>query len=263
MQHFFTPFLIAVQFLTRLPVSFLLDKKEIYTADNTARSLKYYPLVGAIIGLILIVFVILLNYFATGHTAYVAVLTLFLWVVLSGGLHLDGVADMADAWVGGLGDKEKTLRIMKDPTCGPFGVIAIVLALLLKLVFIYELLSINPLLISLSPLLSRSMVVILLMFTPYARSQGMGLELGVRTYQFINISSVIIFSATSLFWLASLTSVVVFISVLVISILFYILFRFNVVQRIGGVTGDVAGAFIEYMELIILFGLVTFSFILL
>ncbi|PWQ89005.1 adenosylcobinamide-GDP ribazoletransferase, partial [Enterococcus faecium] len=61
-----------------------------------------------------------------------AALLLTLWVLLSGALHLDGLADSADAWLGGFGDRERTLRIMKDPRSGPIAVVTLVLVLLLK-----------------------------------------------------------------------------------------------------------------------------------
>jgi adenosylcobinamide-GDP ribazoletransferase len=61
-----------------------------------------------------------------------AALLLTVWVLLSGGLHLDGLADSADAWLGGFGDRERTLTIMKDPRSGPIAVVVLVLVLLLK-----------------------------------------------------------------------------------------------------------------------------------
>ncbi len=256
---------MAVQFLTRLPVSFLLKPSNlqngIYTANNQSRSLKYYPLVGFIIGLLLLGFILVLQYIAANHTLYIAALTVFLWVVLSGGLHLDGVADMADAWVGGLGDKDKTLRIMKDPTCGPFGVIAIVFALFLKFVFVYELIAINPYLILLPPLLSRSTVVALLMHIPYARVQGMGYDLNAAVDKNKNTVSVIISIAVSIFLLIKFSNVIMLLGLLLICTLFYYAFTSNVVKRIGGITGDIAGAFIEYMELVVLFSIVTLIFV--
>ena len=61
-----------------------------------------------------------------------AALLLTVWVLLSGALHLDGLADSADAWLGGFGDRERTLTIMKDPRSGPIAVVTLVLVLLLK-----------------------------------------------------------------------------------------------------------------------------------
>ncbi len=65
---------------------------------------------------------------------------LVLWIWLTGGLHLDGLADTADAWVGGFGDKARTLEIMKDPSCGPIGVLSLVIVCILKWSALYVLL---------------------------------------------------------------------------------------------------------------------------
>jgi len=261
MKAFLIPLFISLQFLTRLPVSFLLRSNEshtdIYTPDNMARTLKYYPVVGLIIGATLVSLVLLLQTFAPSHTLYMAGLVGVLWILITGGLHLDGVADMADAWVGGLGDKEKTLRIMKDPVCGPFGVLAIVLVILLKVIFIYELLSFNFYLIFLPPLLARIWVIVLLMTTPYVREQGMGSNLVSSVQKLKNIFSILIFSTLAFVFLSLLLNISIAVLLVLISGLFGFFYRMQIMQRLGGITGDVAGAFIEYMELMILFGMIT------
>lgn len=265
MKTVLIPFFIAMQFLTRFPVSFLLKQKEtladIYTPDNMACTLKYYPLIGFIVGAALLLLILILQSFAQHHTFYIAGLVVILWVLITGGLHLDGVADMADAWVGGLGNKEKTLTIMKDPVCGPFGVIAIVFVILLKVIFIFELLNIDFYLILLPPLLARTWVVVLLMVTPYVREQGMGSRLVSNTQKQKNSASVGIFFVLAFVLLALLTSTAVSVAIVLIGALFAYVYRMKVTQRLGGVTGDVAGAFIEYMELIILLSFVTLSLI--
>lgn len=260
-----TPFLITLQFLTRLPVTFILNKisdsdplqDNIYTPGNMSRTLKYYPVVGFIVGAALILLILILQMFAQYHTFYIAGLAVTFWVLITGGLHLDGVADMADAWVGGLGDKEKILKIMKDPVCGPFGVMAIVFVIILKTIFIFELLNINFYLILIPPLLARSWVVVLLMITPYVREQGMGSNLIAIEQKHKNIISVIIFSILLFVLLSFLVSIAISLFIVLISVLFAYLYRMKVMQRLDGVTGDVAGAFIEYMELIVLFSMVT------
>lgn len=233
------------------------DPADIYTSENISRTLKYYPVVGFIVAILLLLSVYVLQSFAQSHTLYVATVVVALWVFITGGLHLDGVADMADAWIGGLGDKEKTLTIMKDPVCGPFGVIAIVLTILLKLVFIYELLSVSAFLIFFAPLLARIWAVVLLMVTPYVRANGMGAELNSSEQKNKNIVSILIFFVLSLVGLNFLIPTSLMLILVMLCIVFFFLFRFKVVQRVGGVTGDIVGAFIEYMELMILFSLVT------
>lgn len=261
MKTLLTPFIIALQFLTRLPVSFLLKQNseadEIYTSDNMSRTLKYYPVVGLIVGATLLLLIFILQSFAQYHTFYIAGLVVALWVFITGGLHLDGVADMADAWVGGLGDKEKTLEIMKDPACGPFGVIAILFVILLKVIFIFELLNINFYLILLPPLLARAGVVALLMLSPYVRTNGVGSDLVSAEQKNKNISSIILSFALAFIVLSSVIGMVISLVIIFISVLFAYLFRMKVIQRTGGITGDISGAFIEYIELVVLFCMAT------
>ena len=117
-----SPFWIALQFLSSLPIRL----PGMPQPQELGRSLLFYPLVGVLFGLLL--------YGVSGLLADAplmlhAALLLTLWVLLSGGLHLDGLADSADAWLGGFGDRERTLTIMKDPRSGPIAVVVLVLVL--------------------------------------------------------------------------------------------------------------------------------------
>src|SRR5690606_17654127 len=104
------PLLIALQFLTRLPVRL----PRMPTAEESGRSLLWYPWVGLLIGAVLLLGHGLLNGVSSGPQAEVL---LARWVCRSGGLHLDGPADTAAGWVADYGDRERTLASMKDPTC--------------------------------------------------------------------------------------------------------------------------------------------------
>jgi len=160
-KNMIRPFFIALQFLTRLPVRISSAPDEI----SVAYSLGYYPLVGLIIGAIL----------TSAAWVLSAGLLLLVWVFITGGLYLDGLADSMDAWVGGLGDREKTLAIMKDPYCGPAGVVSIVLLLLLKFVALHTIMeSGNLTIILLAPLFGRAVLLPLFLTTPYVRSNGLG-----------------------------------------------------------------------------------------
>lgn len=105
------PFWIALQFLSSLPIILPGMPKP----QELGRSLLFYPLVGVLFGAVLWgVSALLAGIPLMLHAA----LLLTVWVLLSGGLHLDGLADSADAWLGGFGDRERTLTIMKDPRSG-------------------------------------------------------------------------------------------------------------------------------------------------
>ena len=158
------PFLAAIQFLTIIPVSRSFDDEVV------AKSMLYFPLVGVVVGLLLVVIASL-----SDAPMIAAVFTLIIWVLISGGLHLDGLADSADAWAAGRGNAERALEVMKDPRCGPFAVTALVLLLLTKFAALTVILE-NDVLVALlvAPVLGRTAVLVLYPTTPYVRENGMG-----------------------------------------------------------------------------------------
>lgn len=222
----------AFGFLTRLPVPRIA-----FLPGTQAGSLKWYPLVGAVLGGLL-----------AGATALAwtvlppipaAAVVLVAWVALTGALHLDGLADSADAWIGGMGDRARTLAIMKDPRSGPVGVVALVLVLLLKFSALATLA--DPWLLVLPPLLGRAAIVAWFLTTPYVRVGGLGDPLrgapatGCRVALGMAVLSVPFFGTSGLLaFLAALAAGG--------------LWRRAVVQRLGGFTGDTAGALVEIVE---------------
>ena len=162
------PFIIALQFLTALPMR-IADPPD---AKATGNSLLYYPLVGLLIGILLAGLAWLLS---DAPALVAAALLLTVWVAVTGLLHLDGLADSADAWLGGLGDRERTLAIMKDPCCGPAGVVTLVQALLLKFAALAYLVPNGHWeILIVIPVLGRTAVVWLFLTTPYVRPHGLG-----------------------------------------------------------------------------------------
>jgi len=231
-----TSWWIALQFLTRLPVTLA----GMPTPEQVGRSLLFYPLVGLLIGLLLFAVQCLL-----GDSAVLlqAALLLALWVGISGGLHLDGLADSADAWVGGFGDKQRTLDIMKDPRSGPIAVVVLVLLLLLKFAALVALLENGSgLLVVLVPWLARCLLPLLFMTTPYVRAGGLGQALAEHLPRrqlpwvlAINAWAMLLFGWSAL--LALLVAGGVFIWL-----------RSLMRKRLDGTTGDTAGALLEIAE---------------
>ena len=237
------PLLIALQFLTCLPVR-LNGKPE---PQQVGKSLLYYPLVGLLIGSLL-----WLLDMALGSSAapLKAALLLTAWVALTGALHLDGLADSADAWLGGGGDRERTLAIMKDPRSGPAAVVVLVLLLLLKFVALWVLLAEGgELALLLAPVLGRSAVLGLFLGTPYVRQGGLGqglaehLPRGQVTGALI-AAVLLCLVLVDAGWLALLVAGGV-----------GWLARRAMCRRIGGTTGDTAGALLELVECSVLVAL--------
>ena len=252
----FHALVLAFQFLTRIPVYRLFPIASTKPAPQVAgKSLLYYPVVGLVIGGGLILLPLMLNGFELALSPSMqAGLVLVLWVWTTGGLHLDGLADSADAWLGGFGDKQRTLDIMKDPTCGPSAVVALVLVLLLKWLALSELIThlqgAAPwawLLLVLVPLLARFQVMLLVVHTPYVRAQGLGTELKNQAQ-----------AKWVWCWLLTLVAFMLYqnptlslVTLLTLG-LGYSLMRRLMMQRIDGWTGDTAGASIEMAELLVL-----------
>lgn len=234
------PFWIALQFLSSLPVSLpgMPEPREL------GRSLLFYPLVGLLFGLLLWLASLLLQ--GTPAPLHAALL-LTVWVLLSGALHLDGLADSADAWLGGFGDRERTLQIMKDPRSGPIAVVTLVLVLLLKFCALWVLVEqgIGAQLL-LAPLIGRAAMLGLFLCTPYVRPGGLGQALAEhlprRAAGWVLLGS-------------GLFCLVLGGWVVVLALAMFAWLRHLICRRMGGTTGDTAGALLELLELGVVLGL--------
>lgn len=230
--------LVAIGFLTRVPVPVRVFDDE----PAKAQSLAWYPLVGLLMGAGLAGFAWCLQ---GAPSLLSAALVLLAWVVLTGALHLDGLADSADAWIGGLGDPARTLEIMKDPRSGPAGVVAVVLLLLLKLCALASLPVHAIVVLPLAPLLARMALTLAFVTTPYVRKAGLG--------------SALVAAPRAACWLSVLAGTGVCIALgqggaiaLVAALLVFVLWRRACMRRIGGTTGDTAGALAELVEVAVL-----------
>ncbi len=233
--------LLAVQFLTRIPVPIQIKANP----RQLGASVLFYPLVGGLIGGLLYLLGLLLP---AQSPELAAALILAGWVFLSGGLHLDGLADCADAWVGGTGNRDKTLTIMKDPAAGTVAVIVLVLLLLLKWISIAVLIGQQRLdgLLWI-PVLGRGSVLLLMLTTPYIRKNGLGEQL-VRLLP-VSAAKVIVGLVLLMVW-GGLGLIPV-----VAALACVWLIRRSALHRLGGVTGDVYGASVELVELAALLSL--------
>ena len=239
-----TPFFIALQFLTIFPIQL----KEMPSKQQNGQSLLFYPLIGLMIGAILFAIATLLHALPV---ILLSSLILVVWIWLTGGLHLDGLADTADAWVGGFGDKERTLKIMKDPSCGPIGVLSLIILCLIKWSALYVLLEKQLYsALFLFPILGRLTPLFLFLTTQYVREKGLGSSIA----EFIPKTGSIILSALCLIAAAYFAWVGVLTVMIFIGTLIYLRHKF--IQRIGGITGDTVGASIEICEAVSLLSFV-------
>ena len=239
------PLQIALQFLTRLPVS-TAD----YNDHDVKTSIYWYGCVGLIIGALLWAAHSFLYWIAPQLSPGIsAAVILCLWVVITGALHLDGLADSADAWLGGK-NVEQTLQIMKDPRSGPAGVTSVVLVLRLKFACLQSLVAESPCLLLLAPSLSRGLVPILFLHTPYVREAGLASAFKEGLSE---SKSYLQAALLALLWLFLLGAAALP-ALLLVGLVYWAL-RHLMLKRIGGTTGDTAGAAVEILEATALFAI--------
>lgn len=236
-------FLIALQFLTRIPINIEGTIEE----EDLVKSVYYYPLIGLIMGIILVLFYDLLTKLVPFGARPAIILTVLIF--LSGGLHLDGFIDTMDGLCSGAPQK-KALEIMRDSRMGAFGAVSLVVLLLLKLNLLQNFNSIYlRSLLLVMPVLSRFMAVAAMPLADYARS---GSGLGQVLVQKVGWKEVLF---TFIFTLAVSIFVLGFKSFLLIPLLFLFLWIWTAYlkNKIGGITGDTLGATIEITEVLIIF----------
>jgi adenosylcobinamide-GDP ribazoletransferase len=234
--------LVAGRFLTRLPVPAGPE------AGDLGRAAGWFPVVGAVLGALLAGAQLAGGWLVPPLLA--AVLVVGLWAFLTGGLHLDGLADSADG-LGGGWSREETLAIMRDARTGAYGVVAVVLVLALK---IGALAGLGPALgwraVLLAPVVARAAPIGLARLCPPARAEGSGhaFALTVAGGGAAAAALVPLGFALGLFGAPGLVP-------LAVTALTTVGFAGYLRRRLGGLTGDCLGALVEASEALTLVAL--------
>ena len=239
---------LAIRFLTIFPVisfppSNNTNQNEEALAENLANSMAFFPLVGMLMG-VLLVLLRRLFYYLPVSSLVGDTLVLIFWIWLSGGLHLDGFADSVDGFLGGH-NKEEILKIMKDSSTGAKGVVALISLLLLKFVLLVEMpLFLKDAALFFTPTIGRwSMVIAAFLGKPARLKDSMGKlfmdYVSWREVIFASLTMVVI--GIPLFRLYLIPLVIIDLA-LVLLILKYSQ------KRIGGISGDILGAINEIIE---------------
>ncbi len=240
----FASFIAALRFLTILPLPGRFG-----TADTElAHSAPFFPLVGLVLGYAAALVAKPLFFLLPPLPA--AVLTTFVLLAFSGGLHLDGLADTADGFFSAR-SQDRMLEIMKDSNIGTMGALVLILTLLLKTVCLA---SLNEQLlpaIFLMPLAGRTAILLLMALLPYVRQEGLG---RLFTAYFhtnrgkLAALAALFFCAFIAFSLAGAQGLIAVLAMLLMILFFAILCQ----RKIGGATGDTLGAACELAETVII-----------
>ncbi len=235
-------FLLALQFLTIIPVKIkhINDKR-------IAQSMIYFPLVGLFLGLILVAINYLSYILGFARLSIDIILVIFL-IILTGGIHLDGLSDSFDA-ISSRKNKEEMLMIMRDSHAGVFGVLSIIGVVLLKIALLYSVaISLKTTALLLMPVLSRWALVFVIFLFPYARQEGKAkVFIENRSWKIFLISTFLAFISAALIWRINGLLIL-----LIVAPSAYIIAKF-INKKICGITGDTLGAINELTEVIVLF----------
>ncbi|MBN1673960.1 MAG: adenosylcobinamide-GDP ribazoletransferase [Kiritimatiellae bacterium] len=219
-------------------------------ANRLSAALPWFPLVGLMVGALLYgAGWVVQRYVAPDWPAAVALTVVVLQVLITRGLHLDGVADWADGFWGAR-DRAKVLAIMKDPRIGSFGMAAASLTLLAKWTAFARLAALGMLAwVIAACVVSRTVLVALAARLPYARVEhgtaGSFVE-GARVWHYLIASGSALVLLTAGFGPAGGVA-------LGVGWLAACVFGLWCRRRVGGITGDLLGAANELVELLILF----------
>ena len=243
---------LAIGFFSRLPAS----RQKPVGHEDVGRSIVYMPLVGTLIGVLLIaivrVFTQAILIWHGGminalHLLLIGLLAFVMLTLLSGSLHLDGLGRCADAWGNRSVNKKKTLQILQKSTCGSTAIAVIAIILLVKAGAIIALV-INQfwLPILLIPALSRTAGMNLFFNTLYIDSKGLGkafadfaVDQETRTeFGFALLLGLLI----PLFLLLPVWPVII------VTFALWLWLRQQSIKWLGGFNSDVCGAVIEIIE---------------
>jgi len=230
-------FLYALQFLTIIPIPW---RREV-SPEELGRSTGYFPVVGLIIGLVLVGLDWLFDLILP--SAVVSALLIVSLVVITGVLHLDGFVDTCDG-IAGHKTAEDRWRVMHDSRVGGFGIVGIVLLLLVKYVSLNSIpLPLMMTTLVLMPVISRWATVYAIFAYPYAKPSGLGkaFKQGTSWPRFTMATLIALVVVVGLAQLVGL-AIMFLIWVMAVTVAAYLKSKFS------GLTGDTYGAINEVAE---------------
>lgn len=241
-------FLQALGFLTRIPPG----RNFSHQPELAGAAVTWYGCVGLLAGLILVIFGVVLQGLMAVPPELAAVLTLLFWVGITGALHVDGLADSGDAWMGGF-TRQRFMEIMKDARCGVGAIVFICLVLIIKATALIILFRQGALLAVLFPLaIARITLAIAIVKFPYVRESGLGSTL----HQSLDRRA-ILFTGVAVCLILCVISLPGFVVSMIGSALGFALVWWALVRKAEGFTGDIYGALVEICEAAVLVSLTT------
>ncbi len=240
--------LLGITFLTRFP-TFVLPN---WSADACRKAVKYFPLIGVLLGLAIWLPLFFSQYIASPFLR--GFMLLVYTSLLTGGIHYDGFSDTMDGLLSGR-PPEKMLAIMRDSNIGVFGATTLILLLLGKFVAYSTILSSGgfslhvAIIFLIVPIWARVNMSIAIVFFPYARKEGLGKAFSEASRIGVLVSAGAVVVALFLYLRCEWQE---WFYPLLLSSSFAVCFAQWAKGKLGGLTGDVYGAIAESSELLLL-----------
>ncbi len=218
--------------------------------ENRRYALCFFPLIGAVIGVILLFWKWLCFRLNIGQMLF-AVISVWIPVLITGGIHLDGFCDVTDA-ESSYASRERKLEILSDSHIGAFAVMYLGIYLLLQTGFYTEVDSVQTAgIISSGFILSRALSGLSAVLFKSAKKQGTLQSFVLpahRNITVITLVMIILLSCAGMMLISPLQGI----SCIIISLLIFLYYRKFAYKTFGGITGDTAGWFLQICELGIL-----------
>ena len=236
-------FITALQFLT----VFTVKKDHEVDENDLARSMVFFPFVGLVIGLLLVWADRALLVVFPDPIANIFLLILAMFITRA--LHIDGLADSIDGIMGGA-DRESRLAIMRDSRIGTAGVLGIVFVLMLRYVCLNNLFDdYKAAALLTAPAFGRWSQMLMMFQADYGREDGMGKAfVGHVRLGGLIAASVVSLGISAYVIVQDNRTAVLAVTIPLLIALFTMLWRWYIVRKVGGVTGDSVGAASEMNE---------------
>ncbi|MCF6411678.1 adenosylcobinamide-GDP ribazoletransferase [Pseudalkalibacillus salsuginis] len=244
-------FIINLQFFTMIPIPLEVPMDD----DHLEKAVRTFPLLGLFQGLTYAFLVYILVHWTPFSSLAIAFFLWIMMIILTGGIHLDGWMDASDAYFSYC-SIERRLEIMKDPRIGAFGVLSVIILLSTKFLFIYEIVTTLTLTsyfaIVFMPFLSRGLMGILLVLVKPAKEEGLAHHFGSTVdSSLFGIYCVYILLVSGAFMFMDKKALPAFMIMLIVTAICFVFIRSKVGRWFGGITGDVLGASVEGVELML------------
>lgn len=233
--------IIAFSMYSRIPMPMFEWKEE-----DMKYAMCFFPAIGAVIGLVFYTVYRLLSLILPGSVLSAGIL-LAVPLFITGGIHMDGFVDTCDARAS-YGDREKKLAILKDTHTGAFAVIFGALYLILYAAACMELESDTAILVSVGFVISRSLSGLSTVTFPEARKHGMLADFmkdAKKKTVAVCMSLIFLLAAGAEVFLGGFVGI----AIVLMAVILFFWYRHMAVREFGGVTGDLAGFFLQICEL--------------